>query len=271
MKKKFVISSIVIILIACLLLMGNIAQFVINIEWFNQVGYLSVYFRKILTVSKLMIPVFIISYVGIWLYYKSIRKSILCLKAVVEVNAKKRARENKIFIAFNLIASFILSFTFASTYWFMFLQFINAVSFNVKDPIFNMDVSFYIFKLPLIEALYTFIMSLLVVLIIIKVAVFLAFKSKELSYIGRIPNPFGDLRKLGNELIIFSGRQLAIISSLIALFLSLGFFINALNLVYSPRGVAYGASYTDVHVTLLFYKILIVACILAAVVIFISV
>ena len=44
-----------------------------------------------------------------------------------------------------------------------------------------------------------------------------------------------------------------------------------MNLVYSPRGVAYGASYTDIHVTLLFYKVLIVACLIAAVVIFISV
>ena len=271
MKKKVIISSVFIILIVCLLFMGNIVQFVINIEWFNQVGYLSVYFTKILTVFKLMIPVFIISNLGIWLYYKSIRKSIVHLKKVVEVNAKKRAIENKIFIACNLIVSFVFSFTFASTYWYMLLQFINAVSFNVKDPIFNMDVSFYIFKLPLIESLYRVIMTLLVFLVIIKVIVFFVIKAKDISYVGRIPNPFEDLKELGKELIIFSGRQIAIISSLIALFLSLGFLINSFNLVYSPRGVAYGASYTDIHVTLLFYKILIVACILAAVVIFISV
>ena len=271
MKKRLAISSVIIIIILCLLFMGNIVQFVINIEWFNQMGYLSIYFTKILTVLKLMIPVFIISYIGIWLYYKSIRKSITHLKKVVEVNAKKRAIENKIFIACDLIVSFIFSFTFSSTYWNMLLQFLNAVSFNVKDPIFNMDVSFFIFKLPLIESLYGAIMSLLVLLVIITIIVFIVIKAKDISYIGRIPNPFGDLKELGKELIIFAGRQLAIISSLIAFFLSLGFLINSLDLVYSPRGVAFGASYTDIHVTLLFYKILIVACILAAVVIFISV
>ncbi|MBZ9686944.1 UPF0182 family protein [Clostridium estertheticum] len=271
MKKKFVISSVFIILILCLLFTGNIVQFVINIEWFNQVGYLSIYLTKILTVSKFMIPVFIISYLGIWLYYRSLRKSIMHLKIVVEVNVKKRAIENKIFIACNLIISFVFSFTFASAYWFKLLQFLNAVSFNVKDPIFNKDVSFYTFKLPLIKSLYTVIMTLLVLLVIIKVAVFFVIKAKDLSYVGRIPNPFEDLRKLGRELIIFLGRQIAIIASLISLFLSLGFLINSYYLVYSPRGVAYGASYTDVHVTLLFYKISIVACIIAAVVIFISV
>ena len=153
----------------------------------------------------------------------------------------------------------------------MLLQFINAVSFNVKDPIFNMDVSFYIFKLPLIVSLYRFIMSLLVFMIIIKVIVFFVFKAKDSIYVGKLSNPFEDFKEFGKELYIFEGRQLAIISSLIALCLSLGFIINSFNLVYSPRGVAYGASYTDVHVTLLFYKVLIVACVLSAVVIFMSV
>ena len=169
MKKKVIVSSAFIILILCLLFTGNIVQFIINIEWFDQVGYLSVYLTKILTVFKLMIPVFIISSIGIWLYYKSIRKSIVHFKRVVEVNTKKNALENKIFIACNLIGSLVFSFTFASTYWYMFLQFINAVSFNVKDPIFNMDVSFYIFRLPFIKSLYGAIMTLLVFLVLIKV------------------------------------------------------------------------------------------------------
>ena len=271
MKKKFIISSIFVILVVCLLFTGNIVQFVINIEWFKQVGYLSVFTTKIFTMAKLMIPVFIITSLGIWIYYRGLRKSIMHLKIVVEVNAKKRAMENKIFIACNLIISFLFSFSFSSAYWFKLLQFINSVSFNVKDPIFNLDVSFYIFKLPLIQSLYTLIMTILVLLIIIKAGVFLVIKASNVTYARRIPNPFGDIKELGKELIIFSGRQLAIISSLIALFLSLGFLMNSFNLVYSPRGVAYGASYTDIHVTLLFYKVLIVACILAAIVIFISV
>ena len=89
-KTKFVISTVIIILIVCLFSLGSIAQFVINIEWFKKVGYLSVYFTKILTSIKLMIPVFVLSYLGIWLYYKSIKKSIIHLKKVVEVNPKKQ-------------------------------------------------------------------------------------------------------------------------------------------------------------------------------------
>lgn len=271
MKKKLGIFSTIVIIFVFLLFMDNIVRFIVNIEWFNEMGYLSVYFTKIFAVLKLMIPIFIVTYLGIWFYYKSIRKSIIRLKKVVEVDAKKKAVENKIFITFNLIISLLFSFTVASNYWYMILQFANAVSYNVKDPIFNIDVSFYIFKLPLIQSLYRVIMTLLVFLVIITVVVFFAIKANDSFYVKRIPNPFEDLKELGTGLKIFAGKQLAIISSLIALFLSLGFLINSFNLVYSPRGVAFGASYTDIHVTLLFNKILIVACIIASVVIFISV
>ncbi|MBK5240361.1 UPF0182 family protein [Clostridium sp.] len=271
MKKKFVLYSVIIILIICLFSLGSIVQFVISIEWFKEVGYLSVYFTKILTMLKMMVPVFILTYIGIWLYYRSIKKSILHLQKVVEVNSMKESTQNKIFIACNLLVSFVFSFAFASAYWDMFLKFINAVSFNIKDPIYNMDVSFYIFKLPLIESIYSFIITLLVFLVIIKGVIFIAFKSKDIFNAGRIQNGLVDPKEFGKELIKFGGKQIAIISSLIALFLSLGFVVKIFNLAYSPRGVAYGASYTDIHVTLLFYKILIVACIIASVVIFISV
>lgn len=270
-KKKVVLYSAIIILILCLVFLGSIVQFVINIQWFKEVGYLSVYFTKIITMLKLMIPVFIITYLGIWVYYRSIRKSILRLQKVVEVNSMKESTQNKIFIASNLFISFVFSFAFASAYWDMLLKFLNAVSFNVKDPIYNMDVSFYIFKLPLIESLYSFMITLLVFLVIIKGAVFVAYRSKDIFNAGRVQNGLVDPKEFGKELIAFGGKQIAIISSLIALLLSLGFLVNIFNLAYSPRGVAYGASYTDIHVTLLFYKILIVACIIASVVIFISV
>ncbi|MEK6266520.1 MAG: UPF0182 family protein [Clostridium sp.] len=271
MKKKVLLYSAIIVLILCLVFLGSIVQFVINIQWFKEVGYLSVYFTKIITMLKLLVPVFILSYIGIWLYYRSIKKSILHMKKVVEVNSMKESTQNKIFIACNLFVSFVFSFAFASAYWDKVLKFMNAVSFNVKDPIYNMDVSFYIFKLPLIESLYSFILTLLVLLVIIKGIVFVAFKSKDTFNAGRIQNGLVDPKQFGKDLIIFGGKQIAIISSLIALFLSLGFLVNIFNLAYSPRGVAFGASYTDIHVTLLFYKILIVACIIASIVIFISV
>ena len=45
--------------------------------------------------------------------------------------------------AFGLIAAVL----FANNLWFQLLQFINSTDFNIADPIFGYDVSFYIFRL----------------------------------------------------------------------------------------------------------------------------
>ena len=73
-----------------------------------------------------MVPIFIISFIGIWVYYKSLRISIIKWKKVVEVNTKRNKIEKKIFLYLNIIVSFIISYIFSSTYWYRILQFNNS-------------------------------------------------------------------------------------------------------------------------------------------------
>ena len=152
------------------------------------------------------------------------------------------------------------------------MQFSNSVKFNTKDPIFNIDVSFYIFKLPLIQSIYSALVSLLAFLVLITLITYFMLNAKDKIYSGRsLKRGFGKINLVNSGLTRFAGKQLAIISALIMICVSIGYLLKALDLVYSPRGVAFGASYTDVHVSLLFYKIIIVVSIIAAIVIFTSV
>ena len=113
MRKKVVLGTTIFIIIICISFLTRIINLVINIEWYKEVGYLSVYFTKLLAIVKLMIPIFLISFIGIWLYYKSLRLSIIKFKKVVEVNSHKSNIEKKIFFTFNLIISFIISYIFS--------------------------------------------------------------------------------------------------------------------------------------------------------------
>lgn len=79
-------------------------------EWYSEVGYLSVYFTKMLAVLKLMVPVFIVVYTGIWLYYRSLKKSIIRMERVVEISPGKKSLERKIFILADLVVSFLYHF-----------------------------------------------------------------------------------------------------------------------------------------------------------------
>ncbi|MBW9150470.1 UPF0182 family protein [Clostridium sp. CM028] len=262
------IIAIIVILLAFL---GNIINFAINIQWFKEVGYLSVYFTKLTSILKLMIPVFMVSYIAIWMYYKTFKSSILRWKKVVEVNKNKERLKRKIIIFINVIISFIVSITFASNYWYTILQFANATSFNTVDPLFKKDISFFIFKLPLIESLYRMFITLLVVLVIITIVIYITLTAKDHILHSNKENIFSKLKNFKSGITKFAGRQLSIVSSLIFMLVALGYLVKAWNLVYSPRGIVFGAGYTDIHVTLRFYQTIAVVSLIAAIITFISI
>lgn len=272
MKKKRLFIIVILIIGLIIGFLNQILNIIINAKWFSELGYFSVYLTKITATLKLMIPIFAICFLAIWIYYKSIRKSVIKFKTVVEVDTLREKRERKIFILFNSIVSLLISFSFAVTYWYRVLQFTNSTKFNVQDPIFNMDISFFIFKLPLIESLYGIIMSLLVFLVIATVIIYIVLSARDRMVFGRqTSTDFSKITNFKSGITKFAGKQLAVIGALLLAFISLGYAIKAWNLVYSPRGVAFGASYTDTKITLKFYEVIVVVSLISSIVVFISV
>lgn len=271
MKKKFFGFTTLFIIILAIVFFDTIVNFVINVKWYTEVGYLPIYFTKLLAILKLMIPIFLLIYIAIWLYYKSLRGSFIRLANVVDITPNKRASERKLFVIINIVVSFFMSFALASNYWYRILQFSNSTSFNLTDPIFNRDISFFVFKLPLIESLYAAVMSLLVFLVVVTLVLYFLMNAKDRFFSGDIRGAFDHVRGIKSGLTKFAGKQLAVVSALILLMLSLGYQINSWNLVYSPTGVVFGAGYTDKNITLVVYRIISIVAIVAAVVIFVSV
>lgn len=271
LKKKIGLVTVIFSVLLIIIFLDRIVDFCINVQWFMEVGYLQIYFTKITATLKLMVPIFIIFYGCIWLYYKSIRKSILKLNKVIEVNAKKRKTERIISTAINASISFLLSYSFAANYWYRILQFTNSTNFNVKDPVFYHDISFYIFRLPLLQSLYSMAMGLLVVLILTTFVIYFLMNVKDRISSMDIRNAFSNMKVIQSGLTAFAGKQLAVTSALILLLLSAGYLIKAYYLLYNPGGVVYGAGYTDVNVTLLFYRIIAAVSLIAAIVVFISI
>lgn len=127
MKRKAMWSTLIVVLVIFILFLSKIVNFVINIEWYKEVGYLTVYFTKLIAICKLMIPLFIIIYISIVFYWRSLKLSIMKHRKVFEVNNNKAKNEKRIFIIVNLVISFLFSYAFAATYWYRILQFNNSV------------------------------------------------------------------------------------------------------------------------------------------------
>ncbi len=270
MKKSKTIAFTVLLIVILIAFFNNIVNLSINLQWFKEVGYLSVYFTKLTSILKVMVPVFIVSYIAIWTYYKTLKNSIVRWKKVVEVNNNKEKLERTVSTLINIIISFIISFAFASKYWYAILQFVNATSFNTVDPLFKKDISFFIFKLPLIESLYQTFITILAALVIITVITYFVLTAKDRIVYANKQNKFSKFKNFKSGITKFAGKQLAIVSSLILFLVSLGYLIKIWNLVYSPRGIVFGASYTDIHVTLRFYQVIAVTSLIGGIITFIS-
>ena len=121
--------------------------------------------------------------------------------------------------------------------WDTYLRFRYGGSFGVPDPLFGVDVGFYLFHLPFYGLLQTSLMLLTV----------LALAAVLLTYVF-----FGLLRVGGSGKIAADGNATSHLSVLLFILVAnwgFGLYLDHYNLVYSTLGVVYGAGYTADHVT----------------------
>lgn len=144
----------------------------------------------------------------------------------------------------------------ASNNWLIFLQYVNQHSFDLADPIFNMDVSFYIFNLPVLRFLQGWTLLALFLALIGSLAIYALAQQNALAE-GRMPVFLPHIQ-----------LHLTILGALILLTFAWGHWLSLFDLMYSPQGVAFGASYTDINVSIPALQTMIVmACISAGVLI----
>jgi uncharacterized membrane protein (UPF0182 family) len=125
----------------------------------------------------------------------------------------------------------------ASEDWLLFLRFLNRQSFNLTDPIFNMDAGFYIFSLPVYHFVQRWLMIALFLSLIGAAAVYALAQQNNLAEGRMVILPHVQL-------------HLSVLGVFIFLDFALGHWLDLFNLMYSTRGVAFGASYTDINVSM---------------------
>lgn len=265
-----------IILAAGLLLViiffTNIINYLIDYQWFSELNFQEIFFKKLVTQTQFFVPAFIILFIIIFAYMKIIN-SHAEKKSGISISAKARKTKNMIFGLVSVIVAFIFSLVFVSKIWYNFLIYINKTPFNLTDPIFNKDISFYIFELPFLNNLYSFLLGLVFVLFVINIIynTITIFSTGAPSYenqynITTIYKP----ENIYKNILSAASRQLTLLGGIFFFLLAFGFYIRMFELLYSGRGIAFGASYTDIHVALPFYYAYIAICILTAVLMLVS-
>jgi len=139
------------------------------------------------------------------------------------------------------------------SYWDIALKSRNAVDYGISDPIFQLDLGFYVFQLPFLEAIQHETWRLLL----------LGFVIAAIVYILK-----GELAVSGDRAPTISGLpkvHLGLLLAGISLAVGWGIWLQRYELLYSPTGVVFGAGYADINARLPVDNVMtVVAAIVAA-------
>lgn len=126
--------------------------------------------------------------------------------------------------------------------WDTMLRYLNQRPFGVLDPIFSQDVAFYVFTLPVYSFLRGWLMEVLMLALLGSAALYLV-------------SQLASWKQFSLWLTRKASLHLAVLGALLLLVVAWGYKLSAFELLYSSQGVAFGASYTDVHARLLAYNL----------------
>ena len=239
------LAAVVIVLVMIVLgLTGYVEKWL----WMRQLDYVGIFWTVLSVQCAMGVLAFVIVFGFLWAnLHEAVRggaptsASPWGALATTEPAAEAFAKFFPIVLkaAFALVsASIALLFAIALFgQWDTYLRFRYGESFGIADPLYGVDVGFYVFHLPF----YLMLQRGLLTLTLMTLAIVLA------NYVLT-----GAVSLTRRAIPTLAPRAIAHVSALLALLVALlgwGFYLGHFELLYSTVGVVYGAGYTAANVT----------------------
>jgi uncharacterized protein len=236
----------VLLLLLLLLVFGVPAQVVplyTDWLWFHEVGYAEV-FVKTLSLrgslfAALAIGVLLFLYANLTFAARTAAPDViweledklgLPSRVIIEPLIRR-------FLPIVLLLIAVASGMRATVHWELVLGYLNATPFGSVDPLFGYDLSFFVFVLPLWRLVHGWALTLVIATIVLTLAIYVLQRSLVLT--SRGPRLAAGAR---SHLLVLGAVALAL--------KAIGFWLDRFELVFSPRGIVFGAAYTDIYASL---------------------
>ena len=244
-----------------------VATFFTNYLWFDSVNLNSVWIKILLTKGALVGATSFLAFIFIFTNLRLAVRATPVMDIFESFESQDplsrfRAWTNERFLRYRLWGSIGLSLFLgagASQLWEQVLLFLNQQSFGVTDPVFQADVSRYVFGLPLYRLFVSWGFQLVIFTSLIIVLFFVATGALQLRQ-GRLP-----------EVSSGAKAHLSVLLAFIAILKAFAYRLDSMELLYSPRGKVFGASYTDVIAHLPALNLLILISLFGAVLLLVNI
>ena len=230
--------TISILFIAAIAVTG-FSQVWTDILWFNQLGFARVLWTQWIASALMALTMGLLTALAVWLSMRfAYRARPLRVPSHDEraMEVYQRAIEPMRRVLAWLVplgVGLFVGFTQAMPHWREILLAFNSSAFGVKDPQWGLDVSFYIFILPLLRTLIRLLVSITVTAAIFSVGT---------HYL------YGGITFAPRFTVTRSARvQLTIFAAIYCLTQAVNFWLQRYSLLFDASGRFDGATYTDVH------------------------
>ncbi|MBT9168859.1 MAG: hypothetical protein DDT19_02207 [Syntrophomonadaceae bacterium] len=244
------------------ILFSGIVGFVTDWWWFSEVGHTQIFVKSLVAKIALFAGVGIFTAVFLLINFFLATRSKISWTAILPealigqpVNVDSRIVK-KLALVFSLAVAFFFGLA-ATANWQEVLKFISGAVFGATDPIFNKDIGFYIFSLPVFQTGLGLI-KFLVLLTLIGCAIIyflrgsfnVASPVRDRKGSQHVPVSNGTSLRLLKQMQIDRGARIHL-GILLAIFLSTiaaGVYLSRFVLLTSQSGLVFGATYTDATV-----------------------
>ena len=287
-RPKKGLSFVVMVIVVILVLLIGCAGFLTNWMWFDSLGYEKVFWTKFLSQLEIGVPVFLAAMLLVRIYLKSLKKHYFIEVESHEIPDEKRL--NKISWGMSVVFGLLVGLTAGASTWMDFRQFTNATSFGLKDPLFHLDISFYVFKLAFLTKANNIVLGIVVGVVIITLlyyGILITVRTPDMferepegpETSGENAIPFTrKYRKKPSEkrtldlnndnmiqLLHIASGKLTLLGIVFYLMVAMDFLMRQFDLLHVHTGAVYGAGFTDVNVKLWVYRLIMVLSIVGAV------
>ena len=211
--------------------------------WFNEVGYSQVFVKTLSLRSSLFmamsIGVLVFLYANLMFAARTAAPDViweledqlgLPSRVIIEPLIRR-------FLPIVLLVIALASGVRATVHWETVLGYLNATPFGTVDPLFGYDLSFFVFTLPMWRLVHGWLLTLVTATIVLTLAIYVLQRSLVLT--SRGPRLAAGAR---SHLLVLGAAALAL--------KAIGFWLDRFELVFSPRGIVFGAAYTDIYASL---------------------
>ena len=145
-RKRNVIIGIIIAIVLIVVFFDAIVTFITDYWWFKDLGYTQVFLKNFFTELAIALPSFIIVTLLLALFMKSLRQSYL-KKVDTEEGGMSDINIRRISLGVSALLGLIIAYVITTSLWKQLLYASNSTDFGKSDPVFNIDISFYVFQL----------------------------------------------------------------------------------------------------------------------------